>query len=209
MNDQIKFLLRESGVFGIGVENAKEGIIGNAKKSFEKSGWIEIVDARLNRSYGKKFPLLNSVLFTKSNPEGEIQGQTLLGKFNTHEYRSTNKSHTNAKELYVDIQKFFTHYRSSDAIAKYEVLGTSNFEDEFKQFEKHIQNYWSLKTCENFWLSVRTNSVESFFATRLFFLPKNTVVEQNYRAKMYCCAMQWNANHFSECFKMNFRRFCC
>ena len=143
------------------------------------------------------------MLFTKSNPEGEIQGQTLLGKFNTHEYRSTNKSYANAKELYADIHKFFTHYRSSEALAKYEVLGSANFEDEFKQFEKHIQNYWSLKTCENFWLSVRTNSVESFFATRLFFLPKNTVVEQNYRVKMYCCAMQWNASHFSDCFKTN------
>ena len=132
MNDQIKFLLRESGVFGIGVENAKAGIIGNTKKSFEKSGWIQIGDARLNRSFAKKFPLLNSVLFTKSNPEGEIQGQMLVGKFNTHEYRSTNESYTNAKELYADIKKFFTHYRSSDALAKYEVLGTSNF-DEFNQ----------------------------------------------------------------------------
>ena len=71
------------------MENAKKGITSNAKKSFEKSGWIEIVDARLNRSFEKKYPLLNSVLFTKSNPEGEIQGQTLLGKFYTHEYRST------------------------------------------------------------------------------------------------------------------------
>ena len=134
------------------------------------------------------------------NPAGEIQGQTLLGKFTTHEYYSTNKVHNDASELHRDIMQFFKHYRSLESQQKYSVLGSSEFENEFKLFENYIKEYWSIKTCENFYLGVRTHSVESFFSTRLFHVPKNIRFTRTYKVKMICCMLQWNERHISEIF---------
>ena len=81
-----------------------------------------MVDTRFYRSVGKKFPLLNLSLFTKKNPDGEFQGQSMLGKFSTHEYRCTDKSYeanidsSSAQQLQNAIFRFFDHYRSISAI---------------------------------------------------------------------------------------------
>ena len=83
---QIKLLRNKKNVFCIEVENALEGICENKRATYKESKWIEIVYSRGNRLVAKKFHLLNSALFTKKNPESEIQGQTLFGKFATHEY---------------------------------------------------------------------------------------------------------------------------
>ena len=95
---------------------------------------------------------------------------------------------------------FFDHYRTGEALEKYTALSSKEFVEEFKALEKYVEKYWSMATCEQFFLSVHT-SVESFFATRLYYLPKNTTFPRSYQAKMYCCSMQWNANHVSETFK--------
>ena len=99
---------------------------------------------------------------------------------------------------------FFSHYRSVETQEKYPVLCSSELEKEFKEFEDYIKNYWSLKTCESFYLGVRTNSVESFFATRLFHVPKNVTFRKMYRVKMICCRMQWNETHISEIYSRMF-----
>ena len=90
---EIQAMLKNKSVLCIGVKNAREGICEDKRETFEKSRWIEIIDSRFNRGSAKKFPLLNSALFTKTNPDGEIQGQTILGKFITHEYRCTDISY--------------------------------------------------------------------------------------------------------------------
>ena len=73
--------------------------------------------------------------------------------------------------------------------------------EEFDILDKYVKEYWSMATCKQFYLSVPTTSVESFFATRLFHLPKNVFFSRNYAAKTFCCAMQWNANHISKNYK--------
>ena len=50
-------------------------------------------DAKSQRSIGKKFPLLNLTLLTRKDPQGELQGQTILGKFSIHKYRVTDKNY--------------------------------------------------------------------------------------------------------------------
>lgn len=110
---EIKQLRENRNVFSIGVENALEGVCQKKRATFAKSKWIGIVDSRGNRSMAKKFPLLNSALFTKQTPvpECEIQGQTLLEKFTTNEYHSTDKTHKDATELYKTIMRPFSNYR--------------------------------------------------------------------------------------------------
>ena len=100
--------------------------------------------------------------------------------------------------------QFFIHYRSSKALEKYEVLTAKTFEDEFVLLEEHVKVYWSLVTCRQFFLCVRTTHVESFFSTRLYHLPKHIYYHHNYVAKLYCCAMQWNANHISKNYSMKY-----
>ena len=164
-----------------------------------------MTDNRSNRSLSKKYPLLNSYLFTKKDPEGELQGQTILGKFSTHEYHCTNKSYENdektsgARKLRNKMLGFFDHYRSNEAIGKYEVLACRALREEFKQLEDHVQLYWSIGICKNFFASMRTNKVESFFATRLGFVPKHINMKSPfmYRAKMNLCSMRWNEKHIS------------
>ena len=132
----------------------------------------------------------------------------MLGKFSTHEYHCTNKTYENdektsgAQKLRNSILGFFNHYRSNEAIEKYEVLGCSAFREEFKQLEDHVQLYWSINICKNFSESIRTNKVESFFATSLGFVPKNINIKSPfmYRAKMKLCCMRWNEKHISECY---------
>ena len=176
---EIKLLKRIETLVCVGAVKVAENLHVSKRATFKQSKWIELVDSRLNRRSAKKFPYMNSSLFTKTNPEGEVQGQTLLGKFNTHEYKCTNESYedstekSGAQKLQDAILHFFKHYRSDKARKKYLFLQSSTFEDEFSQFEKDIQTCWSLKMCEQFYLSVRTNMVESFFATRLFYVPKN------------------------------------
>ena len=100
----------------------------------------------------------------------------------------------------MDIMQFFKHYHSLEAQQKYSVLESSEFKKEFKLFEDSMKEYWSLKTCENFYLGVRTNSVESFFSTRLFHVPKHIRFTKTYKVKMICCMLQWNEQHISEIF---------
>ena len=95
---------------------------------------------------------------------------------------------------------FFHHYRSVEARAKYSVLSTDAFGEEFTEFENYIKDYWSPKTCAQFYVGARTNSVESFFATRLFHVPKHIYFPKMYMVKMFCCSMQWNEKHVSEIF---------
>ena len=213
MNTKIKTLRRNKNLVCIGVENVAENLSEKKKSSFRQSKWIEITDSRLYRGVGKKFPILP--LFTKKNPEGETQGQTLLGKFSTHEFRCTDKSYehvsregpegvTRASRLRSEILGFFKHYRSKVTRSKYEILNCIDFETEFKKLEKEIKQLWSLETCNRFSLSVRTNMVESFFATRLFYDPKNMKFPINYRAKMSICGMSWNEKHISECYRKKY-----
>ena len=49
-------------------------------------------------------------------------------------------------------------------------------------------------------MSIRTNAVESFFATRLFYVPKNTIFPRTYEARMKMCAMRWNETRVSDCY---------
>ena len=177
---EIKTLRQNENLVCIGLENVEKNLSEKKKSSFVESKWIEIIDSRLNRSAGKKFPILNLPLFTKSTPGGETQGQTMLGKFSTHEFRCTDKSYeavtgdggSRAHRLRSEILGFFKHYRSNEARTKYEMLNSVDFETEFIELEKYIKQVWSLETCNRFSLSIRTNTVESFFATRLFYVPK-------------------------------------
>ena len=161
----IKLPKRNENVICIGVQNAAENIHPNKRKSLRNAKWIELTDSKLNRFISKQFPILNIALFTRSNPDAEVQGQTMLGKFTTHEYYCTNISYqdtdesSGAQKLQTAIFNFFKHYRSDEAQKKYEVLGNSEFQTEFKQLEKHVKECWSIMTCQYFNLSVRTNSV--------------------------------------------------
>ena len=92
-SSEMQEVLSHINVISIGVQNVEFNLNENLRKSFEGSKWIEIVDTRFYRSVGKKFPLLNLSLFTKKNPDGEFQGQSMLGKFSTHEYRCTDESY--------------------------------------------------------------------------------------------------------------------
>ena len=174
-------------ILRVGVRNVAQNITKTKQNSFKQSKWIEMTDKRENRSLSKKFPLLNSYLFTKMDPAGEPQGQTMLGKLSTHEYHCTNKEYKNddqvsgGQKLRNKILGFFKHYRSCEAKNKYKVLASAGFEQEFKQLEDHTKNYWSTKTCDKFSESVRTNKVESFFATRLSYVPKNINIKLSSR----------------------------
>ena len=143
-------------------------------------------------------------LFTKSNPSGEAQGQTMLGKFTTHEYHCTNISYSDSEEsrgaqkLQNAILGFFRHYRSVESRNKYEVLEDSEFQTEFRQLEEYVKACWSLETCKYFNLSVRTNSVESYFSKRLYYVPKNLKFKKTYRTKIKLSAMTWNETHISN-----------
>ena len=96
----------------IGIDNVSNNLSLKFRASFDESKWIQIVDSRANRSFAKKYPLLNSSLFTKKKPDGELQGQTLLGKFNTHEYYCSNKAYigdnekTGAEKLQAELSAF-------------------------------------------------------------------------------------------------------
>ena len=94
---------------------------------------------------------------------------------------------------------FFDHYRSVKAHGNYPVWKCSQFQQEFTTFEKYIEQYWSLKTCKQFYMSIRTNSV-SFFSTRLFDVP-NVIFPLAYSARIEICGMCWNQKHISECYK--------
>ena len=179
-------------------------------KNLRNIKWIELIDSKFNRSYSKKFPILNFYLFTKADPDGEIQGQTMLGKFTTHEYHCTDIEYKDspqkdsAQKLQDAILGFFEHYRTDEAKEKYSALDTRAFQEEFSQLEKHVKACWPIKTCELFSLSLRTNFVESFFATRLFYVPKNLKFIKTYSAKMKSCAMRWNETHISNYYKNTF-----
>ena len=43
--------------------------------------------------------------------------------------------------------------------------------------------------------------VESFFATRLNYVPKNLFFSKTYEVKMKTCALHWNESHVSERYK--------
>ena len=92
-SSELQEVISHRNVLSIGVQNVANNLNENLRKSFEGSKWIEMVDTRFYRSVGKKFPLLNLSLFTKKNPDGEFQGQSMLGKFSTHEYRRTDESY--------------------------------------------------------------------------------------------------------------------
>ena len=141
-----------------------------------------------------------SALLTKKNLEGEIQGQSMFGKWNTHEYKCTDTEHDSAEDLHAALFGFFHHYRSDEAKERYEVLRSDGFQDEFKRFETHMRDYWNLETCKAFYLSVRTNGTESFFSTRMNFVPKHLFFHKHYEVKMKFCVMKWNASHISERF---------
>ena len=152
-SSELKEVISHRNVASIGVQNVVNNLNENLRKSFEGSKWIEMVDTRFYRSVGKKFPLLNLSLFTKKNSDGEFQGQSMLGKFSTHEYRCTDKSYeanidrSSAQQLQNAIFRFFDHYRSFSARKKYEVLDSPEFNTEFNLFETSIKKVWSLNTC--------------------------------------------------------------
>ena len=79
----IKMLLKNKNIMCIGVVNAVGNLNKKKRPSFKTSMWMEIKDAKSPRSIGRKFPLLNLALLTKKDPQGELQGQTVLGKFST------------------------------------------------------------------------------------------------------------------------------
>ena len=81
------------------------------------------------------------------------------------------------------------------------MLKSASFTIEFKQLEDHVKTYWTLEVCGQFCLSVRTNYVESFFATRLFFVPKNLNFPKSYEQRMKACGLQWNERHISDRYK--------
>ena len=43
--------------------------------------------------------------------------------------------------------------------------------------------------------------VESYFGTRLHFVPKHIDFRERYFSKIKCCAMSWNAKHISNTYK--------
>ena len=90
---EIIILKKNNNVLCVGVANVVTHLHKSKKQSFTTSMWMEIKDAKSQRSIGTKFPLLNLALLTKKDPQGELQGQTILGKFSTHEYRVTDKSY--------------------------------------------------------------------------------------------------------------------
>ena len=204
---EIQRMQQNDNILCVGVTNVFEHLSVGKKQSFKTSMWMEMKDAKSHRSIGKKFPLLNLPLLTKKDPGGECQGQNILGKFRTHEYMITDKIFesdevsTGPQKFRFEMLQFFDHYRSAPTLEKYPTLACAKFEQEFQQFENYINDYWSLKTCTQFYKSIRTNSVESFFATRLFFAPKNVLFGRRYLARLLNCAMQWNQSHISECYK--------
>ena len=113
---EIQMLLKNENVECIGVVNAVGHLNKKKRQSFKTSMWMEIKDAKSQRSIGKKFPLLNLALLTKKDPQGELQGQTVLGKFSTHEYRVTDQNYetdgvlTGPQKLQSSIMGFFQHY---------------------------------------------------------------------------------------------------
>ena len=205
--EEVQLLIKDEHFLCVGVDDAADHVCKKKRASFKRSKWIEITDSRSYRSIGTKFPILNLSLFTKTNPDGEVQGQTLLGKFATHEFWCTDKCYaevgrkTSAQQLRNAIMGFFDHYRSAETREKYKALNCAGFENEFCKFEDYIKQYWSLKVCKRFCLSVRTNTVESFFSTRLFYVPKHLKFLRTYHAKMQICALTWNELHISDRYK--------
>ena len=131
----------------------------------------------------------------------------MLGKFRTHEFRCTDKRYdgsqnkSSGQQLQDAILEFFVHYRAEKAKEKYLFLKSKAFEEEFSEREKNVKMCWPLETCELFCQALRTNSVESFFATRLFFAPKNSRFAKTYRVKMKACALKWNETHISVSYR--------
>jgi len=97
-------------------------------------------------------------------------------------------------------QKCFQGDRSEEAKNKYEQLKTQAFKNEFDEFEEYVQDYWNLEVCRRFFMCVRTNATESFFATRLFWVPKNLNFLKSYKSRMRFCALSWNPRHISQRF---------
>merc|ERR1712091_374696 len=52
--------------------------------------------------------------------------------------------------------------------------------------------------CDEFYLSIRTNSVESKFGTRLYFVPKNKVFPKTFRQRIKLVDLHWDEKHISE-----------
>ena len=77
-NKSIEALRKNDRVVCIGLDNVEKYLRLKFRASFNESKWIQIVDSKANRSFAKKYPLLNASLFTKKNPVGEMQGQTIL-----------------------------------------------------------------------------------------------------------------------------------
>jgi len=97
-------------------------------------------------------------------------------------------------------QKVFRGDRSDESKNKYEQLKTQAFKNEFDEFEEYVQDYWNLEVCRRFFMCVRTNATESFFATRLFWVPKNLNFLKSYKSRMRFCALSWNSKHISQRF---------
>ena len=179
----------------ITIDNALEKMHKNVSSSFEKNGFIEICDSKLMRRRGKKFPRLNASIFTSENVEGHIQGTSTLSKFLTHVYFQTDTRHDSAQALYDGIFEFFDHYCDHP---DYDITHSEHYKTELAKLRVFAEKQFTMKICEGLFRSIRTNSVESKFATRLKWIPKNRNYPSHFSTKCKLVDLSWDEEHISE-----------
>ena len=134
---EIQRMQQNDDILCVGVANVSEHLSVRKKQSFKTSMWMEMKDAKSHSSIGKKFPILNLPLLTKKDPDGECQGQNILGKYSTHEYMitdqvfETDEVSTGPQKFRLAMLQFFNHYRSAQAREKYPTLTCAKFKQEF------------------------------------------------------------------------------
>ena len=88
--------------------------------------------------------------------------------------------------------EFIPHYTDNP---KYPMTFLPEFKAELQVLQTFISKKWSLKECKKYYQFLPTFYCESKFATRLYFLPKNTTFQKNYASRCRLVDLRWDEKH--------------
>ena len=179
----------------INVQNVVDKLPENLKIVFEKNGYIELIDPKVLRRYGKKFMMLTAPMFTKMMIDGHIQGTNILGKFLTHLYYVTDKKHASAEALHVAMFEFFPHYTDHK---DFTITSKPRFKFELDALRRWAEKEFDMKACMKLFRAIRTNYCESKFSTRLKYLPKHLNFPKHFGTRTHLVDLAWDATHISK-----------
>ena len=139
--------------------------------------------------------MLTAPIFTKTFVDGHLQGTNTLGKFFTHLYFQTDIVHNSADALYKDIMNFFLHYTDNP---DYELTSNKRYKQELQALKRFAEKEYDMKTCEKLFRSIRTNTCESKFSTRLKYIPKHKNFPKHFKTRTHLVDLCWDESHISK-----------